>query len=107
MQHERVSLIGHSHIALYFTRVDELSRITSELAPDGTEKSLANGQWLVNPGSVGQPRDGDPRAAWMALDTERMTAVFHRVEYPIEAAAEAIVEAGLPRHLADRLFQGH
>jgi predicted phosphodiesterase len=107
VQEERVALIGHSHIALYFTRVDELSRITSELAPDGTVKSLATGQWLVNPGSVGQPRDRDPRAAWMAIDTESMTAGFHRVEYPVDSAAEAIVEAGLPRHLADRLFQGH
>lgn len=106
-QEERVSLIGHSHIALYFTRVDELSRITSELAPDGTLKSIAAGQWLVNPGSVGQPRDRDPRAAWMALDTEELTAGFHRAEYAIEVAAEAIVEAGLPRHLADRLFQGN
>ena len=107
VQEQRISLIGHSHIALYFTRVDELSRITSELAPDGTRKSLATGQWLINPGSVGQPRDRDPRAAWMALDTEAMTVDFHRVDYPVEIAAEAIVEAGLPRHLADRLFQGH
>jgi diadenosine tetraphosphatase ApaH/serine/threonine PP2A family protein phosphatase len=107
MQDERISLIGHSHIALYFTRVDELSRITSELAPDGTRKSLAAGQWLVNPGSVGQPRDGDARAAWMELDTVGMTAAFHRVDYDIETAAAAILEAGLPRHLADRLFQGH
>jgi predicted phosphodiesterase len=107
VQEERVSLIGHSHIALYFTRIDEMSRITSELAPEGTRKSLATGQWLVNPGSVGQPRDRDPRAAWMALDTEAMTVDFHRVDYPIEVAAEAIFDAGLPRHLADRLFQGH
>ncbi len=107
VQEERVSLIGHSHIALYFTRIDELSRITSELVPDGTRLSLAKGQWLVNPGSVGQPRDGDPRAAWLNLDTEAMSASFHRVDYPIDAAAEAIREAGLPPHLADRLYQGH
>lgn len=107
VQEERVSLIGHSHIALYFTRVDELARITSELASDGTSLSLAAGQWLVNPGSVGQPRDGDPRAAWLEVDTESMTASFHRVEYPVEMAAEAIRQAGLPPHLADRLYQGH
>jgi predicted phosphodiesterase len=107
VQEYRVSLIGHSHIALYFTRVNEMSRITSELAPDGTQKSLVAGQWLINPGSVGQPRDRDRRAAWMALETDSLTASFHRVEYPVEIAAEAIVEAGLPQHLADRLFQGH
>jgi len=107
VQEERVALIGHSHIALYFTRIDELSRITSELAPEGTSVSLAAGQWLVNPGSVGQPRDGDNRAAWLELDTETMKASFRRVEYPVETAAEAIREAGLPPHLADRLYQGH
>lgn len=106
VQSERVCLIGHSHIALYFTRIDEMSRITSELASDGTVKSLASGQWLVNPGSVGQPRDGDPRAAWMELDTDSMGVTYHRIAYPIELAADAIREARLPPHLADRLFQG-
>ncbi len=107
VQEERVCMIGHSHIALYFTRVDELSRITSELAPGDTRVSLASGQWLVNPGSVGQPRDGDSRAAWLDLDTDTFEVVYKRVEYPVETAAEAIREAGLPPHLADRLYQGH
>ena len=103
----RVCLVGHSHIALYFTRVDELSRITSELAPEQTSLSLAKGQWLLNPGSVGQPRDGDARAAWLELDTETQKTCWRRVEYPVHLAAEAIMEAGLPPHLADRLYQGH
>lgn len=107
VQAERVCLIGHSHIALYFTRMDELSRIASELAPDGTVRNLTAGKWLVNPGSVGQPRDGDPRASWIELDSETMSAHFHRVEYPVDTAAEAIRDAGLPPHLADRLYQGH
>jgi diadenosine tetraphosphatase ApaH/serine/threonine PP2A family protein phosphatase len=67
---------------------------------------MTSGEWLLNPGSVGQPRDGDPRAAWMMLDTETWTATFQRVEYPIDEAARAIVDAGLPRSLADRLYQG-
>ena len=67
---------------------------------------MTSGEWLVNPGSVGQPRDGDPRAAWLMLDTEEWTATFRRVEYPIDEAARAIVDAGLPRSLADRLYQG-
>ncbi len=106
-QPERIAMIGHSHIALYFTRVDEMSRTASVLAPDGTQIKMARGQWLVNPGSVGQPRDGDPRAAWLSFDTETFEATYHRVEYPIEEAATAIREAGLPAHLADRLSQGH
>jgi predicted phosphodiesterase len=107
IQEERVALIGHSHIALYFTRVDEISRITAELAPEGTACDLSRGQWLVNPGSVGQPRDGDPRSAWIELDTDSMKAVYHRTEYPVERAADAIRSAGLPAQLADRLHQGH
>lgn len=105
-QEERIALIGHSHIALYFTRVDELSRVASVLAPEGTDLVMSAGMWLVNPGSVGQPRDGDPRAAWAELDTGDLRIRFHRVEYDIEAAAEAIREAGLPSHLGDRLFKG-
>jgi len=105
-QKERIALIGHSHIALYFTRIDEMSRVSSVLAPEGTELDMTSGKWLLNPGSVGQPRDGDPRAAWAELDTETYRAHFHRVEYPVEEAAEAIREAGLPGHLADRLFKG-
>ncbi len=106
VQGERIALIGHSHIALYFTRIDELSRISSVLAPEGTVLDLERGQWLINPGSVGQPRDGDPRAAWALLDTESPGIEFRRVEYPVEAAAEAIHAAGLPAHLGDRLAQG-
>ena len=105
-QEERIALIGHSHIALYFTRVDEMSRVSSVLAPQGTELTMTSGKWLLNPGSVGQPRDGDPRAAWAQLDTESFRISFHRVEYPVDEAAEAIREAGLPPHLGDRLFKG-
>ena len=106
-QEERIALIGHSHIALYFNRIDEISRTASVLAGDGAQVEMVQGQWLVNPGSVGQPRDGDPRAAWLELDTESLKATWHRVEYPVDAAAQAIREAGLPTHLADRLLQGH
>lgn len=106
VQAERIALIGHSHIALYFTRLDEMSRISSVLAPEGTRLTLDRGKWLINPGSVGQPRDGDPRAAWAEIDTESLEMLFHRVEYPVEAAADAIHAAGLPAHLAERLAQG-
>lgn len=105
-QEERIAMIGHSHIALYFTRIDEMSRVSSVLAPEGTDLRMTEGKWLLNPGSVGQPRDGDPRAAWAELDTTAERVRFHRVSYDIEAAADAIREAGLPTHLGDRLFKG-
>jgi predicted phosphodiesterase len=110
VQRQRVALIGHSHVACYFSRANGESPIDEtigEVATAGTALEIGEGRWLVNPGSVGQPRDGDPRAAWLMLDTEAWTADFHRVEYSVEAAAKAIVDAGLPRQLADRLFSGH
>ena len=79
---------------------------TGGQAPDGHEIDLTEGRWLLNPGSVGQPRDGDPRAAWLELDTEAWKATYHRVDYEIDAAAEAIRAAGLPDLLADRLYVG-
>jgi predicted phosphodiesterase len=101
---ERVGAIGHSHVALRFTRT--AGGLLGDQTPGGTEHELAEGEWLLNPGSVGQPRDRDPRAAWMLIDVERWTASWRRVEYPIQEAARAIAEAHLPRHLADRLFIG-
>jgi predicted phosphodiesterase len=107
-QSQRVCLIGHSHIACFFTRANSSGEeTTGELALPGTKLELSEGKWLVNPGSVGQPRDGDPRAAYLLLDTDEWTVSFERVEYPVDEAARAIVDAGLPRQLADRLYEGH
>jgi predicted phosphodiesterase len=99
----RVGAIGHTHVALRFGRSNGGSAV-GEQAPAGTELDLSTGEWLVNPGSVGQPRDRDPRAAWLLIDG--WTANWRRAEYPVEEAAQAIEAAGLPRHLADRLFIG-
>jgi predicted phosphodiesterase len=101
----RVGAIGHSHVALFFTRSDD-GTLRGEQAPAGTELDISEGRWLINPGGVGQPRDGDPRAAWLLLDSGSWTAEWRRVEYPIAEAAQAIERAGLPQALADRLFKG-
>ncbi len=105
---ERIGLIGHSHVALFFNRiaVGGEQEVKGAQASDGALLDLAVGDWLVNPGSVGQPRDGDPRAAWLELDTETGAARFHRVAYDVERAAEPILAAGLPSRLADRLHTG-
>src|ERR671915_1205186 len=76
----RISLIGHSHVALSFNR-PEGEPASGTTRKEGTELDLADGRWLINPGSTGQPRDGDPRAAWLMLDTERLTAGYRRAEY--------------------------
>jgi predicted phosphodiesterase len=110
-QARRVSFIGHSHVALYFAADaedpdDGHLEAGGAQAGAGTELDLTEGRWLINPGSVGQPRDGDPRAAWLELDTEAWTVRFHRVEYEIDRAAEAIIATDLPEHLARRLYVG-
>ena len=63
-------------------------------------------RYMINPGSVGQPRDGDPRAAFAVYDTEQRTVTYHRVPYDIATAQEKIFAAGLPERLAIRLEEG-
>ncbi|HUB98502.1 MAG TPA: metallophosphoesterase family protein [Solirubrobacterales bacterium] len=108
-QEQRIGLIGHSHVALFFTRPEGRARhgyAHGAQAGDGALLGIDDGAWLINPGSVGQPRDGDPRAAWLELDTDEWTARFHRVPYDIAAAAASILAAGLPGALAERLAIG-
>jgi len=63
-------------------------------------------RYLINPGSVGQPRDGDPRAAYAIVDTSERRVELFRTKYPVEAAQAKIIEAGLPEVLAQRLAVG-
>ena len=71
-------------------------------------EATVDGRLVLNPGSVGQPRDGDPRAAYAVVETdgETPTAALHRVEYDVERVQAAIREAGLPERTADRLAEG-
>jgi diadenosine tetraphosphatase ApaH/serine/threonine PP2A family protein phosphatase len=101
----RVSFIGHSHVALSFHR-PEGEAATGTTRREGAEVDLTSGHWLINPGSSGQPRDGDPRAAWLLLDTDAMTATWRRAEYDIAGAQAAIRAANLPDSLAERLQYG-
>jgi len=102
---ERICCIGHSHVALAFHRPED-GKVSGAPMEPGAGADLGAGDWLLNPGSVGQPRDADPRAAWMLLDTDAATAVWRREPYDVEGAAEAIRAAGLPPSLAERLFRG-
>jgi predicted phosphodiesterase len=104
VQAHRVGLIGHSHVALAYWRLNGETK--GDKQTDEQELDLSSGHWLVNPGSVGQPRDGDPRAAWLELDLETWRARYHRVEYDVEGAVVAIRRARLPESLAERLRFG-
>ena len=97
-----IVLVGHSHVALAF----RLSTTTLATAAEGTEVELADDRWLLNPGSVGQPRDGDPGAAWLLLDLDAGRARFRRVEYDVAATQAEMREQGLPEALAARLEHG-
>jgi predicted phosphodiesterase len=97
-------LVGHSHLALAFTVED--GGVAGALAPGGTEIDLSSGRWLLNPGSVGQPRDGDARAAYLLLDFDEQKAHFLRVAYAVERTQQEILERGLPDALAGRLALG-
>ena len=97
-------LVGHSHVP--FAIALEGGELSGAHAPAGTEIDLAPGRRLCNPGSVGQPRDGDWRAAWLLLDLDAGHASFRRVEYDVQATQAEIRDAGLPASLAERLAFG-
>jgi diadenosine tetraphosphatase ApaH/serine/threonine PP2A family protein phosphatase len=97
-------LVGHSHVALRVVSSGE--ELDGGLAPAGFELELGGLRAVLNPGSVGQPRDGDPRAAWLLLDLETQRAEFRRVEYDIAATQQEMRDAGLPEFLAARLALG-
>jgi len=98
-----LTLVGHSHVPLAYAQGEQTA--SGGYAEPGTLQ-LGDRRWLLNPGSVGQPRDGDPRAAYMVLDTAARTATWRRLEYDIARAQRAITEAGLPGSLAWRLGEG-
>lgn len=99
---ETVCLIGHTHVPLCAVSVG--GRVTLLL---DEEIPIEDGKrYLINIGSVGQPRDRDPRAAFGVLDLDRRTIRRHRVEYDAGATRDKILAAGLPRFLGDRLLRG-
>jgi predicted phosphodiesterase len=104
-QSNRICLIGHSHVALSFERAPG-ETATGEPRRAGVTLDLSEGEWLLNPGSVGQPRDGDPRASWLLLDLDGMQASYQRSLYDVAGAAAAIRAARLPDSLAERLEYG-
>jgi predicted phosphodiesterase len=100
-QHTTVCFFGHTHVAGAFVRDDGVKRVKTEQLPIEPGK-----KYFINTGSVGQPRDGDPRAAYCVYDTEKNVVEQRRVRYDMPKAQRKIIDAGLPRLLADRLELG-
>jgi predicted phosphodiesterase len=97
---------GHSHFPVIFSLSPEAITTTLTIAPSFKFKLKPGVRYLINPGSIGQPRDGNPLASFAIFDSETRTISIHRIAYRIERAQEKILKAGLPRPLADRLGMG-
>ncbi len=100
-----VCLIGHTHVPSSFVQQPDGS-IEAEYRADGDQLVLGEQRLLANPGSVGQPRDQDPRAAYLVYDSDAATLSWRRTPYPIEATQEKMRREGLPPRLAHRLAYG-
>jgi diadenosine tetraphosphatase ApaH/serine/threonine PP2A family protein phosphatase len=100
----RFGLHGHTHLAMAWAERDGRVEAIAP-GPDSTFR-LTTDRALLNPGSVGQPRDGNPSAGYLVLDDEAGLCTWRRVSYDIPAVQAAMLDAGLPRRLADRLSFG-
>jgi predicted phosphodiesterase len=92
---------GHTHVPKVYVKSDKVREVT----PDSV-KIEPNAKYFINAGSVGQPRDGDPRACYVIYDSESKIIVFRRIEYDMATTQEKILAAGLPEMLAERLAEG-
>jgi predicted phosphodiesterase len=100
----RYGLHGHTHIPVAFREDD--GRVEAITPGAGSVLAIDERRLLLNPGSVGQPRDGDPAASWMVIDDDAGTCTWHRVGYDIRGVQDAMARAGLPARLAERLTFG-
>jgi predicted phosphodiesterase len=97
---------GHSHFPVMFGLTPDAIHTVLSVAPSFRFKLRPGARYLVNPGSIGQPRDGNPLASFALFDSDTRSVTIHRVPYHVEQAQSKILEAGLPRPLADRLALG-
>jgi predicted phosphodiesterase len=101
---QRLCLFGHTHVAMVF---ELAGRAISLMPPPDDVLSIQDeSKYLVNPGSVGQPRDGNPLAAYAIFDSDALRLEMHRVPYPVERTQQKMAKAGLPEPLIRRLAAG-
>jgi diadenosine tetraphosphatase ApaH/serine/threonine PP2A family protein phosphatase len=97
-------LVGHTHVSTAVVLSD--AGLEGGHVPGELDARVDEGRWLLNPGSVGQPRDGNPDAAFLELDLEARSVRFRRVAYPVSRTQDEIRKRGLPDSLAERLAHG-
>lgn len=100
-QFTQVCFHGHTHVPRIYVKSDKVREVPAE-----SVEIEANSKYFINVGSVGQPRDGDPRSCYAIYDHENKIVVFRRIEYDIVKTQEKILAAGLPEMLAERLPEG-
>lgn len=98
-----VCFFGHTHVPVAYLQ-DEGGH--AQVCSENPLKLRKGARYLINPGALGQPRDRDPRAAFLIYDSAKAQVTFYRVEYDIAATADKILSAGLPERLAERLRLG-
>jgi len=101
-----ICFFGHSHFPVIFALSPDAITTILTVAPSFRFKLRPGVRYLVNPGSVGQPRDGSPLASFAMFDSDTQTVAIHRIAYQVKATQQKILKAGLPRPLADRLGIG-
>jgi predicted phosphodiesterase len=101
-----ICFFGHSHFPVIFALSSEAITTVLTVAPSFRFKLKPNVRYLINPGSIGQPRDGNPLASFAIFDSESRMVSIHRIAYRVREAQDKILKAGLPRPLADRLGIG-
>lgn len=101
-----VTFFGHTHIPSLFSLEGRRLGVQALRGESGAIQLEPDGRYLINPGSIGQPRDRDPRASYMTYDSDRQRVRWYRIPYPIDRAQYRIRKAGLPVLLADRLAVG-
>ena len=99
------ALVGHTHLPLVFSEDDSTKQVKRVLVKSGEQVQLS-GRQILNPGSVGQPRDHNPQASFAILDPENLTWRIRRIEYDIPSVQSRIIAAGLPEKHAHRLAEG-
>lgn len=102
----QICFMGHTHVQLYISEPEATANSAPRQPEDGEVLDIGAGRYMINPGSVGQPRDGDPRAAFAIFEPESMRVTFRRLAYPIEETQRQMSEAGLPPSLINRLSLG-
>lgn len=102
-----IGFYGHTHIPVLISqKVDEKIDVHAAREEKNTFQLIEENKYLINPGSVGQPRDSDPRAGFAILDSDKMIITLYRIPYDHKSAARKVEDAGLPEFFSQRLLAG-